>query len=73
MRNGASYGWNGERRKVVCVCRVACGAAEERGRSNPLCSGWGWEPSVAVGSVYTFSPLFVHLIIPCLFCMYDSQ
>jgi hypothetical protein len=37
MRNGASYGWNGERRKVVCVCRVACGAAEERGRwSNPL-------------------------------------
>lgn len=31
MRNGASYGWNGERRKVVCVCRVACGAAEERG------------------------------------------
>eukprot|EP00970_Alexandrium_tamarense_P007107 scaffold1235_cov199-Alexandrium_tamarense.AAC.1 len=33
MRNGASYGWNGERRKVVCVCRVACGAAQERGRS----------------------------------------
>lgn len=70
MRNGASYGWNGERRKVVCVCRVACGAAEERGgQTLSARDGVGSRR----GSVYTFSPLFVYLIIPCLFCMYDSQ
>lgn len=57
MRNGASYGWNGERRKVVCVCRVACGAAEERGgqtlsaRDGVGAVGGGWF------CVYFFSPV----------------